>query len=83
MDRPRRTGRGGSMKAMKARATRARNAALVTCPASRHVHAMALLMAEGKPVHDLPQDAAESMLAVCTALWEARAEIGKLKGNKP
>jgi len=71
------------MKAIKARATRARNAALVTCPASRHVLAMALLMAEGKPVHDLPQDAAESMLAVCTALWEARADLGKLKGNKP
>jgi len=41
------------------------------------VHAMALLMAEGKPVHDLPNDAAESMLAVCTALWKARAELAR------
>lgn len=65
---------------LKRRATRARDAALVTCPASRHLALMAEALAAGRPYPMLteePQHCAESMLAVCAALWEARAELAK------
>ena len=72
------------MAALKRRATRARNASLVTCPASRHMHLMALALADGRPYPMLteePQHCAESMLAAIGALWEARAELAKLRGT--
>jgi hypothetical protein len=65
---------------LKRRATRARNAAGVTCSASRHMHEVALAMAVGAPVHDLPQ-VARSLLAVLEALWIARAELARMKGE--
>jgi len=52
------------LRTLKRRASIARNADGVTCPASRHMHAVALTMADGKPVHDAPQDVAASLLAV-------------------
>lgn len=64
-----------SLTQLKRRTTRARNAAFVTCPASRHMQLMALALADGRPYPMLteePQHCAESMLAVCAALWEAR-----------
>ena len=69
---------------LKRRATRARNAALVTCPASRHLALMADALAAGRPYPMLteePQYCAESMLAVCAALWEARNEIAELNAG--
>ena len=65
------------LRTLKRRATVARNAAGVPCSASRHMHEVALTMADGKPVHDAPQDVAASLLAVLEALWKARAELKK------
>lgn len=65
------------LSTLKRRATRARNVPGVTCGASRHMHDVALRMAVGAPVHDLPQDVAASLLAVLEALWKARAELKK------
>ena len=72
------------MTALKARATRARNGWMVTCPASRHTHMMALALAEGRQYPMLteePQHCAETLLAVVTALWEARADLAKMKAT--
>jgi len=68
------------LRNLKRRVTIARDAPGVTCGASRHVNAIALTMAAGRPVHDLPQDMAASMLAVLESLWKARAELARLKG---
>lgn len=65
------------LSTLKRRASIARNAAGVTCGASRHMHDVALKMADGKPLHDAPQDVAASLLAVLEALWLARAELKK------
>lgn len=70
------------LRKLKRNADRARMPT-VTCGASRHVHAIALTMAAGKTVHDLPQDAAASMLAVLDSLWTARAELNRLKAAAP
>lgn len=64
--------------------SRARNHPGVTCPASRHVHQMAdgLLSKHGYPMlTEEPEHCAVSLLAVLGALWQARAEINRLKGK--
>ena len=70
-------------KSLKARADKARKFPN-TCPASRHVHGMAksLLKRDLYWFTDEPEHAAESMLAVVAALWEARSEIARLKVEK-
>jgi hypothetical protein len=70
------------MTDIRTRAESARNHPGVTCPASRHVQEMAeWLWDDGRIVQmeDEPIHCAESMLAVVAALWEARAEIARLK----
>lgn len=63
-------------------ANKARNQPGVTCSASRHLHLMAdgLLSKHGySMLQEEPEHCAESILAVITALWNARAELRKLK----
>lgn len=72
-----------SLAALRRRVNRARRfPTLITCPASRHVHIMAECLAKGEQypmMMDEPEYCAESMLMVLASLWEARAEIVKLK----
>lgn len=68
------------LRNLKRRVERARRPSGTTCPASRHLHGMALQLARGWTLQDEPGHAAESMLAVLEALWKARAELARLKG---
>lgn len=70
------------MTDIRTRAESARKHPGVTCPASRHVHMMAEnLIKSGydEIFNNEPDYAAESMLAVVAALWEARARIAELE----
>lgn len=70
---------------VRRRAERARQFALNTCPASRHVHIMADAIAAGRQYHPLtdePEYCAESLYSVLESLWKARMELAKLKGKK-
>ena len=63
---------------LKRRVTRARNFPTNTCPASRHLHMMALQLAKGKPyymISEEPQYCAASMFAVLESLWKARTAL--------
>lgn len=56
----------------------------VTCPASRHVAMMAEALADQGQylmLADEPEYCAESLASVVASLWEARAELAKLKGQ--
>lgn len=66
---------------LKRRVERARRFPTNTCPASRHVHGMALQLARGWTLQDEPSHAAESMLSVLESLWKARAALARLKGG--
>ena len=68
------------LRNLKRRVERARRFPANTCPASRHLHGMALQLARGWTLQDDPSHAAESMLAVLEALWKTRAELARLKG---
>lgn len=55
-----------------------------TCPASRHVAIMADYLSREQPypmLDEEPMHCAGSLMAVVTALWEARTELAKLKGK--
>lgn len=67
------------MRNLKRRVERARRFPANTCPASRHVHCMAMQLARGWTLQDEPDHAAESMLSVLESLWKARSELAKLK----
>lgn len=57
----------------------------VTCPASRHVSMIAEDLARfgsHTPVVSHPRNCASSMAATVQALWDARAELTRLKGKK-
>lgn len=62
---------------MSRRVNRARNKAGVTCPASRHLHMIADVLASGKPYPMLteePEHCAGTMYAVLESLWKLRAQ---------
>ena len=74
------------LRNLKRRTARARNAPGVTCPASRHVELIACSLAAGGTYPTAPQErmhCAESLLAVLEALWKARAELARVKGETP
>lgn len=57
----------------------------VTCPASRHAMLIADAIANGKSyvmIQDEREHCASSMYSVLESLWNARAEIRKLKAKK-
>lgn len=62
------------------RAEKARGAALVTCPASRHLHMLAdylAIRAVPRQISEEPQYVAVSIYAILADLWEARAREKK------
>lgn len=63
---------------------KARNFPDGTCPASRHVAIMADCLAfnaEYSMLDSEPRHCAISLASVVKSLWEARAEIARLKGE--
>jgi len=69
---------------VKRRVGRARNFPVNTCPASRHLHMIALALASGQPYPMLtedPQYCAGTMLSVLESLWKARTRIAKLEAE--
>jgi len=66
-------------RALLKRANAARKFMENTCPASRHLHMIAEKMVKGQPVYDEPDHIGASILAVITALWEARDEVARLE----
>lgn len=69
---------------VRRRVNRARKFPTNTCPASRHVHIMADVLARGGtyPMFaDEPQHCAGSLYAVLESLWKARTELARLKGR--
>jgi len=74
-----------TLQAVERRAARAKRYPDNTCPASRHLHQIALSLAAGKPypmLADEPQHCAETMLAVLEALWKSRTKLQKLDDQK-
>ena len=72
------------LRKLMRRVDRARHFPSNTCPASRHLHMMAIALAKGKKYHmfkEEPQHCAETMLAVLESLWKARASVAKLKSK--
>ena len=72
------------LKNLRRRVDRARDFPGNTCPASRHLHAIAEALAAHRTYPMLtehPDYCAETMLAVLESLWKARTELAKLKGN--
>lgn len=71
---------------LRRRVNRARNKRSVTCPASRHLHAMADFLSAGARQYPMlqeePEYCAESIYAVLEALWKARAELARLKEGR-
>jgi len=73
------------LSALKRRVAQAKRFPANTCPASRHVHMMALALARGETYHMLteePEHCAESMLSVLESLWKARTELDKRTTSK-
>ena len=69
---------------IRRRVNRARNWPLNTCPASRHLHAIAddllrgsMYMVEGEEA----AHAAGTMLSVLESLWKARTKLDKLEAK--
>ena len=61
------------------RTERARRSMENTCPASRHLHMIALALAQGKPypmLSEEPEYCAETMLSVLESLWKLRTRTG-------
>lgn len=80
MTKPRRNVRKAAV------AARTAGPAVVTCPASRHVHLMAEALWKGQPYPMLaeePKHCAESLFAVVKALWEARQKLAALPSTGP
>jgi hypothetical protein len=74
------------IRRLRAKVARVRNFPVGTCPSSRHLHLMAdgLLSKRGYPMlQEEPEHCAESILWVLLSLWEARAELLKLKRKSP
>lgn len=74
------------IKNLRRRANRARKFPDNTCSSSRHLHIMADTLARGKPylmLTEEPEHCAMSMYAVLESLWKARAELARLKGERP
>lgn len=73
------------LRNLRRRVARARENAPFTCSASRHVQGMAEeLLAHGRAVLPTREDCnvlAESMLATVEALWKARTELAKRRGE--
>lgn len=70
---------------LRRRVERARNAALVSCPASRHLHTMAdslMQYGEYSMLSEEPAHCAGSMYAVLESLWKARRELAELKAQQ-
>lgn len=64
---------------VKRRVARARNFPTNTCPASRHVHMIALALARGEKYHMIdeePEHVAGSLLSVLESLWTLRTKAG-------
>jgi hypothetical protein len=61
---------------LKRRVKRARQFPINTCPASRHLHRIALQLACGNDwwTETEPQHCAESMLSVLESLWKLRTK---------
>lgn len=75
-----------SLRNIKRRVERARHFPVNTCPASRHLHIIALALASNKPYAMLteePEHCAETMLSVLESLWKARTELAILKAVSP
>lgn len=73
------------LPALKRRVSRAKRFPTNTCPASRHVHIMALALVKGEAYHmfaEEPEHCAGSMLAVLEALFKARTELAKLRTTR-
>ena len=69
---------------LRRRANRARRFPDNTCPASRHLHIMADVLASGKPYHmfnEDPRHCAGTMFSVLESLWKARTLIHKLEAQ--
>lgn len=69
---------------LRRRVSRARSFPHNTCPASRHLHLMALglLRKSGYPMlQEEPEHCAQTMLAVLESLWKARTELARLKAK--
>ena len=67
---------------LKRRVDRAREFGVNTCPASRHLHGIALSLAAGREYPMLteePEHCAGTMLSVLESLWKARLRIKKLE----
>ncbi|HVT35660.1 MAG TPA: hypothetical protein VHE37_08750 [Nevskiaceae bacterium] len=70
---------------MRRRVNRARNFPYNTCPASRHLHAMAEALAtrgEYSMLTEEPDRCAGTMLSVLESLFKARTELAMLKRPK-
>lgn len=73
------------LRNLQRRVDRARNFPTNTCPASRHLHIMADILASGKPYpmfEEEPEHCAETMLAVLESLWKSRTQYGWPKKRK-
>lgn len=74
-----------ALRNMKRRVERARDFPNNTCPASRHLHIIALALADNKPyamLHEEPEHCAGTMLMVLESLWKARSELKRLRGTE-
>lgn len=70
------------LKNLRRRVDRARDFPANTCPASRHLHLIAEILAAGKPcsmLQEEPEHCAETMLYVLESLWKARSKLARLK----
>jgi hypothetical protein len=70
---------------IRRRVNRARRFPFNTCGASRHVHMMADAIASGRGYPMLaeePEHCAVSLYAVLEALWKARTELARLRGEE-
>ena len=69
---------------LRRRVNRARKTFVNTCPASRHLHLIAVRLAAGHPypmLQEEPEHCAETMLSVLESLWKARTELARMKAN--
>jgi hypothetical protein len=67
---------------LRRRVNRARRFPTNTCPASRHLHAMADALAgrgDYPMLRDEPEHCAGSIYAVLEALWKARTRLAQLE----
>lgn len=66
-----------ALRNLRRRVNRTRHCPDNTCPASRHLHVMADVLAAGKPYpmfDEEPEHCAATMLAVLESLWKLRTQ---------